>query len=84
MSVTVLGPLSARGEKLRLYAFHVPAGAASPAADHIEKRIALHMRGEQVILKAENPKYPSRPVMEGDERVIWGVVKYSVRDDDKA
>ena len=84
MSVTVLGPLSARGEKLRLYAFHVPAGSASPAADHIEKRIALHMRGKQVVLKSENPKYPSSQVMQGDELVIWGVVKYSVRDHDKA
>ncbi|TDV56744.1 hypothetical protein EC919_102112 [Pseudomonas graminis] len=43
MSVTILGPLSADGEKLRLYAFHVPA-----------------------------------------ERVIRAVVKYSVRDHDKA
>lgn len=84
MSVTVLGPLSARGEKLRLYAFHVPAGFPSPTADHIEKRIALHMRGKQVVLKSENPKYPSRQVMQGDELVIWGVVKYSVRDHDNA
>lgn len=84
MSVTVLGPLSARGEKLRLYAFHVPAGAASPTADHIEKRIALHMRGEQVILKAENLNYLSRHVMKRDERVICAVVKYSVRDHDNA
>lgn len=143
MSVTILGPLSAGGEKLRLYSFHVPAGFPSPAADHIEKHISLdelfdiraphvylvkiegdsmqgagiycgdlvivdrslyaehgdiviaainaepvckrlHMRGEEVVLRSENPKYPSRHVMEGDELVIWGVVKYSVRDHDKA
>lgn len=84
MSVTVLGPLSAKGEKLRLYAFHVPAGFPSPAADHIEKHIALHMRGEQVVLKSENPDCSSRHVKEGDERVICAVVKYSVRDHDKA
>jgi DNA polymerase V len=143
MSVSILGPLSAHGEKLPLYSFHVPAGFPSPAADHIEKHISLdelfdiraphvylvkiegdsmqgagiycgdlvivdrslyaehgdiviaalnsepvckrlHMRGNEVILKSENPKYPSRHVMEGDELVIWGVVKYSVRDHDKA
>ncbi|RJX83566.1 LexA family transcriptional regulator [Pseudomonas sp. LS-2] len=143
MSVRILGPLSAGGEKLPLYSFHVPAGFPSPAADHIEKHISLdelfdiraphvyllkiegdsmqgagiycgdlvivdrslyaehgdiviaalnsepvckrlHMRGNDVILKSENPKYPARYVMEGDELVIWGVVKYSVRDHDKA
>lgn len=143
MSITILGPLSAGGEKLPLYSFRVPAGFPSPAADHIEKHISLdelfdiraphvylvkiegdsmqgagiycgdlvivdrsldavngdiviaalnnepvckrlHMQGKDVILKSENPKYPSRHVMEGDELVIWGVVKYSVRDHDKA
>jgi DNA polymerase V len=143
MSVTILGPLSAGGEKLPLYSFHVPAGFPSPAADHIEKHISLDelfdiraphvylvkiegdsmqgagiycgdlvivdrsldavhgdiviaalntepvckrlcMQGKDVILKSENAKYPSRHVMEGDELVIWGVVKYSVRDHDKA
>nr|WP_322114152.1 hypothetical protein [Pseudomonas sp. KU26590] len=74
MSVTILGPLSACGEKLRLYSSHVPAGFPSPAADHIQMHIPLHMRGEEVVLKSENPNYPSRQVMEGDERVIWGVV----------
>jgi DNA polymerase V len=44
----------------------------------------LHKQGDDVILKSENPKYPSRHVMEGDELTIWGVVKYSVRDHDKA
>ena len=143
MSVTILGPLSAGGEKLPLYSFHVPAGFPSPAADHIEKHISLDelfdiraphvylvkiegdsMQGagiycgdlvivdrsldathgdiviaainsepvckrlyrseSTVILMSENPKYPARYVMEGDELVIWGVVKYSVRDHDKA
>lgn len=143
MSVTILGPLSAGGQKLPLYSFLVPAGFPSPAADHIEKHISLdelfdiraphvylvkiegdsmqgagiycgdlvivdrsldavhgdiviaalntepvckrlHKLGKDVILKSENPKYPSRHVMEGDELLIWGVVKYSVRDHDKA
>ena len=33
-----------------------------------------------VILKSENPAYPPRYIMEGDEPVIWGVVRYGVRD----
>jgi DNA polymerase V len=41
MSITILGPLSAGGEKLPLYLFHIPAGFPSPAADHIEKHISL-------------------------------------------
>ncbi|QHF43080.1 peptidase S24 [Pseudomonas sp. S35] len=40
----------------------------------------LHMRDGQVVLMAENPRFPPRHVMEGDELVIWGVVSYSVRD----
>lgn len=43
----------------------------------------LHNRDGQVILMAENPKYPPRYVMEGDELVIWGVVNYSVRDHER-
>ncbi|WP_434647980.1 LexA family protein [Pseudomonas sp. D1-2] len=42
----------------------------------------LHLRDNAVILLSENPKYPARHVMEGDELMIWGVVKYSVRDHD--
>jgi DNA polymerase V len=42
----------------------------------------LYKRGETVILKTENPKYPPRHVLEGDDLVIWGVVKYGVRDHD--
>ncbi|WP_342655857.1 translesion error-prone DNA polymerase V autoproteolytic subunit [Pseudomonas sp. F3-2] len=44
----------------------------------------LHRSENAVILMSENPKYPPRYVMEGDELVIWGVVKYSVRDHDNA
>jgi DNA polymerase V len=143
MSITILGPLANGGEKLPVYAFHIPAGFPSPAADHIEKHISLdelfdiraphvylakidgdsmrgagiydgdlvivdrsiyaehgdiviaalnteplckrlHMRENEVILLSENPKYPPRHVLEGDELVIWGVVKYSVRDHDNA
>lgn len=45
------------------------------------KRLAI--QGDQVVLMAENPKYPPRYVMEGDELVIWGVVNYSVRDHER-
>jgi DNA polymerase V len=44
----------------------------------------LHIRANAVILMSENTRYPPRYVMEGDELAIWGVVKYSVRDHDKA
>jgi DNA polymerase V len=40
----------------------------------------LHKRGAEVILLSENKAYPPRHIMEGDELVIWGVVRYSVRD----
>lgn len=40
----------------------------------------LHQREGQVILMSENREYPARFIMEGDELVIWGVVRYSVRD----
>lgn len=39
----------------------------------------LCVRGREVILLSENPKYPPRYVLEGDELVIWGVITYSVR-----
>lgn len=42
----------------------------------------LLLRENAVMLVSENPRYPARHVMEGDELVIWGVVKYSVRDHD--
>lgn len=47
-------------------------------SDPVCKR--LHLRENEIILMSENSKYPSRYVMEGDELVIWGVVKHSVRD----
>lgn len=40
----------------------------------------LHHRGRQVILQSENKAYPARYILEGDEMVVWGVVRYSVRD----
>ena len=39
----------------------------------------LCIRGKEVILLSDNPKYPPRYVLEGDELTIWGVITSSVR-----
>lgn len=39
----------------------------------------LCKRGTQMVLLSENPKYPPRYVLEGDELSIWGVITNSVR-----
>ncbi|MBA5706138.1 S24 family peptidase [Pseudomonas fulva] len=36
-----------------------------------------------LVLRSENPKYPSRYIMEGDTFEVWGVVRFSVRDHDR-
>lgn len=138
MSITFLGTLSDIGQALPLYAFKVPAGFPSPAADHLEhtisldqllnirtphtylvridgqsmegagifegdlavvdrsataghgdiviaaidgdplcKRLARH--GTQISLLSEHPDYPERLIGQGEELLIWGVVKFSVR-----
>ncbi|MFO7705540.1 MAG: translesion error-prone DNA polymerase V autoproteolytic subunit [Halopseudomonas sp.] len=41
------------------------------------KRLAL--RGHEVVLCSENPKYPPRYILEGEDLVIWGVVTDSIR-----
>lgn len=45
--------------------------------DPLCKRLSI--RGKEVILLSENPKYPPRYVLEGDELAIWGVIIGSVR-----
>lgn len=65
-----------------VYAEHGDIVIAALNSEPICKR--LHMRQHEVILMSENPKYPARHVMEGDELLIWGVVKYSVRNHEKA
>ena len=45
--------------------------------DPICKRLCL--REKNVILQSENPKYPDRHVLEGDDLSIWGVITYTVR-----
>ena len=39
----------------------------------------LCIRGKEMILLSEKPKYPPRYVLEGDELIIWGVITCSVR-----
>jgi len=39
----------------------------------------LCKRESQMILLSENPKYPPRYVLEGDELAIWGVITSTVR-----
>lgn len=63
-----------------VYAEHGDIVIASINCEPVCKR--LHMRDGVVILKSENPKYPPRHILEGDDLLIWGVVKYSVRDHD--
>lgn len=65
-----------------LYAEHGDIVIAALNSEPVCKR--LHMRDNSFVLHSENSKYPPRHVMEGDELVIWGVVKYSVRDHDKS
>lgn len=65
-----------------LYAEHDDIVVASLNSEPVCKR--LYMRDGSVVLKSENSKYPPRHVLEGDDLVIWGVVKYSVRDHDNA
>lgn len=50
---------------------------AAVNADVCVKR--LRKRGELLVLESENPKYPPRYIMEGDEFEIWGVVIGSLR-----
>jgi DNA polymerase V len=45
--------------------------------DPLCKRLCI--RGKDVILLSENPKYPPRYVLESDELAIWGVIIGSVR-----
>lgn len=65
-----------------LYAEHGDIVIAALNSEPVCKR--LHMRENTCMLTSENSKYPPRHVMECDELVIWGVVKYSVRDHDKS
>jgi DNA polymerase V len=65
-----------------LQAEHDDIVVASINSEPVCKR--LYTRDDVVILKSENSKYPPRHVLEGDDLVIWGVVKYSVRDHDHA
>lgn len=43
----------------------------------------LDYDGGQPVLRSENPKYPKRYVIEGDDFSVWGVVTHSLRDHDR-
>jgi len=45
------------------------------------KRMVI--RDRQVVLISDNPKFPSRDIMEGDQFEVWGVVTHSIRDHDR-
>ncbi len=55
---------------------------ASLNAETLCKR--LQLRNGAVILGSENPKFPARHILEGDDLQILGVVKYSVRNHEKS
>lgn len=42
----------------------------------------LNKRGDEIVLTSENPRYPARHILEGDELLVWGVVTFSVRSHD--
>lgn len=39
----------------------------------------LRLKDDSVILRSENPSYPARYILEGEELMIWGVVRHFVR-----
>ncbi len=43
----------------------------------------MFIRDRQVVLMSENPKYPSKYILEGDRFEVWGVVTHSIRDHDR-
>ncbi|MEZ1317028.1 S24 family peptidase [Pseudomonas fluorescens] len=45
--------------------------------DPVCKRLCI--RGREVVLLSENPKYPARYILESDELSIWGVITGTVR-----
>ena len=59
--------------------FHIVIAVAN--CEPLSKRLVRE--GSQVVLKYENPRYPSRYLLDGEELQIWSVVTYSVRSHDK-
>lgn len=50
---------------------------AAVNGDTCVKRLSLD--GKLIVLRSENPDFPPRFIMEGDELLIWGVVTASIR-----
>lgn len=40
----------------------------------------LHCKGKEVILQPENSAFPKRFILETDDMVVWGAVRYMIRD----
>lgn len=71
MTLTILGPLVAGGERLPLYASNAAARFPSPAADHVEKHISLDelfdIRAPHVYLvKIEGDSMQGAGIFSGD------------------
>ncbi|KPX48138.1 S24 family peptidase [Pseudomonas syringae pv. tagetis] len=60
------------------YAEHGDVVVASLNTRQLCRR--LHMLGDVVILKSENPDYPSLHVTDHDDLIILGVVTYSLKN----
>lgn len=60
--------------------FHIVIATANcePLSKHLARE------GSQVVLKYENPRNPSRYLLDGEELQIWSVVTYSVRSHGKS
>ena len=66
---------------------HIVDRSIEPAHGHIVVAVLnnepickrLCKRGKEIILLSENPKYPARYILEGDELSIWGVITSTVR-----
>lgn len=60
-----------------LTARHGDIVIAAINGDSFVKRFTL--QSGQLVLCSENPRYPPRYILEGDELLIWGVVTDSIR-----
>lgn len=75
MGYSILGPLEGNDVQLPLYAFKVPAGFPSPAADHIEKHLSLdelfEIRAPHVYLvKIEGDSMQGAGIYTGDLVIV--------------
>lgn len=60
-----------------LNAKHGDVVIAAVNGEVLVKRLSYEQN--QLVLRADNPKYSPRYILEGDELMIWGVVTHSIR-----